>query len=357
VYDLDRLRLSAEAFRSTTSGSARVLYATMANPRPEILAITRQCDLGAFVNSLSHLAAALQAGVPPTEIMFAGSGHDRSTLEHVAGAGVGYCADSPGQLERYLACSPTGQIGVRVNLGSLLDLAASEDPAPRLGLTLPEVQECLTRHPEVSMLHVYVGTNLTESSRHVHALEHLLSLAGRFAQVTDIDLGGGFSTPPADRAVPPQLEEVLTAWRAATGRHGRALRLTVEPGRSLVRYAGRLFVTVTDVKHRGDQQYAIVDTSATWYPRMVVHGAQDHEVSLASRATGDGDRLETRICGSSTFSRDVLAQAMLPLLEVGDVLELAAAGAYCEAMHMDFLGLPRPGFFAEESGRLRALGS
>src|SRR5437762_3043399 len=106
VYDLDKVRANARSFIEIAPPNVAVSYATMANPRPEILNVTGEAGLGAFVNSRSHLEVVFDAGVDVREVIFAGSGHTANLLAEVADTGVWYCADSPSQLQTYLRHEP-----------------------------------------------------------------------------------------------------------------------------------------------------------------------------------------------------------------------------------------------------------
>ncbi len=355
VYDFDKVRANARSFMQIAPARVGVSYATMANPRPEVLNATKAAGLGAFVNSRSHLDVVLNAGVDTREVVFAGSGHSEALLADVANAGVWYCADSPSQLQEYLRHAPSGRIGLRVNLASLLDGKLTSDPAPRLGMTVEEVKSCAKSCPVIQMLHVYVGTNLKSPGVYLDAIRGLTALARACGQIREIDLGGGFALAPADAERPSMWETILGAWERELDRNGNAVTLRIEPGRSVVRTAGTLYVTVTDVKTRGAERYILVDSSSTWYPRRLVHGAEDHTVKAAGLPENAPSIGIANICGSTTFSGDILARVELPAVRIGDVLEFRNAGAYCESMNLAFLGIPAPEVWGLDAGELSRL--
>lgn len=353
VYDLEVLKENATSYVRLTAGlRVRILYATMANPRHEVLRVVRQAGIGAFVNSIEHLDLVLGAGIAPVDVVFAGSGHPIDVQLAISSSGVEYCADSMEQLASYRALQPVGRYGVRANLGSLLAGSSIADPAPRLGLTYEEIREALCGDRSVSILHAYVGTNLTSPAIYLAVLDELVKLAEEFEQVHEIDLGGGFASPPTDDPAFAMWNSIMHAWCDRTDAIGDRLRLTIEPGRSIARTGGALFVTVTDVKVRGDERFVLVDTGSSWYPRRLIHGAEDHVVNICGHVISDGPLQVTSICGASTYSNDILARVLLPEVEIGDVLQFAAAGAYCESMHLDFLGMDRPSFWVRDGDRL-----
>lgn len=352
IYDLDRVEANARSYIELSQGRAQVLFASMANPRPDIFRAVSRAGVGAFVNSWEHLQGATAAGLGPERILFAGSGHDAELQNQIALNGCMYVADSLAQLSSYLECDPRGPVGVRVNVGSLLDLDPASDPAPRLGLAVEEVLQSSQVRTHGEILHVYVGTNLDTTELHVAALERLCLLARQLPTVRMIDLGGGFSESPRDIGHDHGWAVVLDRWQALSQSLGRSLQLTIEPGRSIVKSAGALFARVVDVKERNGKRFVVVNTSSTWYPRKLVHDANDHHVTTVTDR-GSGTEWAV-ICGASTFSKDILVEGQLPRMELGDVVLFAGAGAYCEAMHLDFLGMPRPTVWHIHEGSVRA---
>ncbi|HEV2722356.1 MAG TPA: hypothetical protein VG323_20215 [Thermoanaerobaculia bacterium] len=341
TYNLAQFRQNARSFAACTPADVRVLYATMANPRAQFVAAAVASGLGVFVNSLDHLAVVRRCAEAPTAITFAASGNSASEQDAVAAAGATYIADSVAQFRAYIVRHPRARAGVRLNVGSLLG-DRSLDPAPRLGLT-PEELGVLNPDERARMrvLHVYVGTNLGAAHAHLRALDALAPLVDVYSAVDEIDLGGGFARSPADEPAAAEMwDAVLAAWTRFAPRRRQALTLTVEPGRALAASAGTLYTAVTDVKTRDAVRFVVVDTSSTWYPRTLIHAASDHAVSIVGAA--HGTPRAAIVCGSTTFSNDILAHCVLPDVNVGDVLAFRFAGAYCEAMHLDFLGVTAP---------------
>jgi diaminopimelate decarboxylase len=348
-YDLDQITENITAYKKITQNGVRILYATMANARMEIIESVKDAGIGVFVNSISHLETALEVGIKPADIVFAGSGHTGGLLQFLAALGVNYHADSSSQLERYMVFSPIGSIGLRVNVGSLLEEPES-DPAPRLGMLVDDIRQSIEIYGDrISTLHVYVGTNLLNSDIHCRCLESLVDLAEQLSVITDIDLGGGFAFAPGDSHDHGMWSEVLQKWESISNGK-KDIQLTIEPGRSIVRTGGEFFVMVTDIKKRFNEIFATVDSSGTWFPRKIVHGLDEDIVSVINKTSSVDGLKTTHICGSTTFSMDFLSISKLPDLEIGDIICFSAAGAYNESMHMDFLGIPAPAVVIKKDG-------
>lgn len=108
------------------------------------------------------------------------------------------------------------------------------------------------------------------------------------------------------------------------------VRITLELGRSIAASCGRYFTKIVDIKTNKGQNYALVDGGmhqiayygqymAMKQPRLSVWGKEVY----APEETWN-------ICGSLCTMNDILVkQAVLPHIELGDVLCFEAAGAYC----------------------------
>jgi diaminopimelate decarboxylase len=231
-------------------------------------------------------------------------------------------------------------VGLRINVGSLLKNGF--DPAPRLGINIEEISKAIRINKDISTLHVYLGTNILESSIYKNAIISLLILAKKYPNIKTIDLGGGLAFNPNDNDFAKEiLLEIKTAWD--NNKHSN-IKLILEPGRALVRSAAKFFVKVEDIKNNNGKQFIVVNSSGTWYPRKIIHDANDHFVSVFGRPE-DVSMRPSVIAGNTTFSKDFLAELDFPKVKIGDIIEFKNAGAYCESMHLDFLGICKPNIY------------
>ncbi|MCF8306027.1 MAG: hypothetical protein K9I71_06480 [Ignavibacteriales bacterium] len=339
IYDIKQLIQNVNAFRSLLGEDITILYATMANPRIEILKELNNLDIGTFVNSIEHLKNSLKANIPEKKINFAGSGHSKALIDEISDLNISYCADSLSQL-KLINSDSNLDLGIRINVGTLL--MNGFDPAPRLGINIEDISKAIEINNKISILHVYLGTNLEESDIYKKAIISLLDLAKKYPNINTIDLGGGLAFSPNDKNFAKRiLLEIKQIWD--NNKHSN-ISLIVEPGRALVRSAAKFYVKVEDVKINNGKQYIVVNSSGTWYPRKIIHDANDHFVSIIGRKDFANTQPSV-IVGSTTFSKDFLAELKFPIVEIGDVIEFKYAGAYCEAMHLDFLGIDKPNIY------------
>ncbi len=120
------------------------------------------------------------------------------------------------------------------------------------------------------------------------------------------------------------------------------MRVLIEPGRSLVGYAGVTAYRVGTVKEiPGIRTYVAVDGGMSDNMRPMLYGSR-YEALIADRAAATPDTLVT-IAGMHCESGDILIRDVsLPDPQAGDVLVTPATGAYGHAMANNYNGVPRP---------------
>jgi diaminopimelate decarboxylase len=109
IYNLtdlgERIRQVQEVFPHR---GFSLLFATMANPMPEILSFMARNGVGACVNSIAHLRAALEQGIPPQQIQFTSTGMSVADMQDLLTLGVAVNLDSVSQLREWFAAGGTG---------------------------------------------------------------------------------------------------------------------------------------------------------------------------------------------------------------------------------------------------------
>jgi diaminopimelate decarboxylase len=133
-------------------------------------------------------------------------------------------------------------------------------------------------------------------------------------------------------------------------------RLTVEPGRAI---AGPGTVTLYEVGTVKDvdglRTYVSVDGGMSDNIRTALYGA-DYTCVLASRGSAAPPVL-SRVVGRHCESGDIVVRdTYLPAdLAPGDLIAVAATGAYCRAMASNYNHVPRPPVVAVREGSARVL--
>ena len=188
------------------------------------------------------------------------------------------------------------------------------------------------------------------------------STASRWASSTSA-AGCGIAYTSDDD--PPDVAAFASALRAIVERECAAYdlpvpRIGVEPGRALVGPSALTLYevgTVKDVELDGGHHrtYVSVDGGMSDNIRTALYDA-DYTVTLASRSSSAGPML-ARVVGRHCETGDVVVQdAWLPAdLAPGDLLAVAATGAYCRAMASGYNMVGRPPVVAVRPGEATVL--
>jgi diaminopimelate decarboxylase len=131
--------------------------------------------------------------------------------------------------------------------------------------------------------------------------------------------------------------------------------LIVEPDRAIVGPAGVALYRVGSIKDvAGIRTYVAVDGGMADNIRPTLYGAK-YSVAIANR-TGAGPDIPVTIAGKFCESGDLLIEdAMLPMVEPGDLLCLPATGAYCLAMASNYNLSLRPAVVLVRDGQIRQI--
>lgn len=320
---------------------AHVHYSLKANANPDIIKMFAEAGIGADAVSGGEIFRAVDSGIPPGQIVFAGVGKTRRELEYALEVGVGWVnIESAGELSRIrgLTDSPP-KLALRLNPDIHAATHAHIDTghaAAKFGLPTDEVEQLLKENPDISGIHLHIGSQIGEASRTALALEKALPLFSQFPQLDTLNLGGGFPISYMGEPV-PDIEEFAAALLPLIPDN---IQLILEPGRSIIADAGALLVEVQYVKQAGGKTIAITDGGMTELIRPALYEAQ-HQVWPVAEPSPDTPNQSTEVSGPVCESADILARnAPLPPLKEGDLLAVMHAGAYAASMGMTYNARP-----------------
>ena len=377
VYDAAALEATARQLLGFAAPYGFTLrYAMKANPSRRILTLFR--DLGLHIDASSdwEVERALRAGFTPDRIQLSSQMPSARLMDHVR-RGVRLNACSLHQLDAIGRAAPGHAIAVRMNpgLGSgSTKRTNTGGPASSFGIWheyLGEVRTLAALHRlTLRTLHSHIGSG-TDPEVWQRVTRMTLDLAAALTDVSVVNLGGGFKVgrmpeePTVDMAdVAAHVSRELTAFHE---RHGRALHLEIEPGTFLVANAGVVVATCIDVVDTGKDGYlfAKLDTGMTEVTRPSLYGAQ-HPIDVL--ATGR-EMAPTIFVGPCCESGDILTPApgdpeglaprWVPRPQIGDLVIVGGAGAYCSAMStINYNSYPQaPEVMLERDGELRLMRS
>jgi diaminopimelate decarboxylase len=214
-----------------------------------------------------------------------------------------------------------------------------------------------TRGISLVGLHAHIGSQVFD----VGSLAEASSILGEFFSplgLEELCIGGGLGVAYVEGEQAPTIEEWGRAVRSACAAAGvgATVRLTAEPGRSIVAQAAVTLYAVGAIKRiESVRTYVAVDGGMSDNPRPVLYGS-GYEAFLP-RATSSPRPMAARIVGKHCESGDVLVDdARLPGdLRVGDVLCTPVTGAYGYSMASTYNRVGRPAVVFVKDGDARVV--
>lgn len=337
VYDLSTVGARARALRALRSID-RVYYAVKANAHPDVLRALAREGIGFECVSPGELDAV--DAIPEARAaarLFTPSFAPRADYANAVARRVALTLDALHPLRHWPELFAHRELLLRVDLGfgrGHHDKVRTGGAGSKFGLPLEQLDAFLALAREhdirVTGLHAHLGSGILDAAHWPAVAGQLASLAERIGSVRILDLGGGLGVPPH----PGEAELDLAALDAALAEVKRAYpqyELWLEPGRWLVADAGVLLARVTQLKRKGALDYLGCDAGMHVLIRPALYDAW-HTIVNLSRLDAAAD-IVYQVVGPICESGDVLgADRHLPTSAEGDVLLIAQAGAYGEAM-------------------------
>ncbi|NLZ11554.1 MAG: diaminopimelate decarboxylase [Alcaligenaceae bacterium] len=333
-----------------------VCFGMKANSNLAVLNEFRKLGAGFDIVSGGELARALAVGADPSKIVFSGVGKQVWEMQAALKAGVKcFNVESEPELERLAQVAHDMGVVAPVSLRVNPDVDAKTHPYISTGLKenkfgidieqAPAVYQRAATWPSLEIVGVdcHIGSQITEVSPYLDALDKLLVLIARLADagihIRHLDLGGGIGIRYTDETpLTPKmlLDEVFPRLQAQGLGH---LQIVLEPGRSLVGNAGILLTRVEYLKHTEARNFAIVDAAMNDLIRPTLYDAW-HSVEPVVQASSAPVQ-SYDIVGPICESGDWLAKNRQLSLAPGDLLAIMSAGAYAFTMASQYNTRPR----------------
>jgi diaminopimelate decarboxylase len=223
---------------------------------------------------------------------------------------------------------------------------------------------------ELAGLHSHIGSQIFDTAGFEVAAHRVVGLAAAIhathgVTVDEINLGGGLGIsyvsgddPETPKQTVERLSTIVERECAAAGLP--VPRLSVEPGRAVVGPSAITVYevgTVKDVSLDGGltRSYVSIDGGMSDNIRTALYGAE-YTCALANRASDAAPKL-SRVVGKHCESGDVVVRdTWLPAdVAPGDLIAVAATGAYCRSMASNYNHVPRPPVVAVRDGSSRVI--
>lgn len=317
-----------------------VCYAVKANSNLAVLNVLARQGAGFDIVSQGELERVLAAGGDPAKVVFSGVGKQAAEMARALEVGV-YCfnVESEAELERLSQVASelgkTAHVSLRVNP----DVDAKTHPYISTGLkenkfgidiaVAPQVYAHAASLPglQVKGIDCHIGSQLTEITPFLDALERVLALVDELAeqgiQIEHLDLGGGLGVKYRDET-PATPQEYVEAIKARLG--GRQFKLIFEPGRSIAANAGVFLTRVEYLKLSEHKNFAIIDGAMNDLIRPALYSAWQDIRPVSESA--DTEVRTYDLVGPVCETGDFLGKNRELALSQGDVLAVMSAGAY-----------------------------
>ncbi len=387
VIDEDDFRSRCRDMAAAFGGGANVHYAAKAFLCSEIARWINEEGLSLDVCTGGELAVALHADFPPERIALHGNNKSVAELTAAVKAGVGHIVvDSMTEIERLDAIAGEAGIvqdvlvrltvGVEAHTHEFISTAHEDQKfglSVASGAAMAGVRRVFaTDHLRLVGLHSHIGSQIFDVAGFELAAHRVIGLlhaivgefgAAKTAQLSTVDLGGGLGIsylPPDD---PPPVAELAAKLSAIVNDESAALglptpRLVVEPGRAI---AGPGTITLyeigtvkdVDVSSTAHRRYVSVDGGMSDNIRTALYDAQ-YDARLVSRIS-DAPAELARIVGKHCETGDIVVRdTWIPGdVKPGDLLGVAATGAYCYSLSSRYNMVGRPAVVAVRAGRAR----
>jgi len=351
VYSRAAIEDAYGRYASALEGrDALVCYAMKANSSRAVLELLARRGAGFDIVSGGELARALRAGASASRIVFSGVGKTEPEMEAALRAGIlAFHVESADELETLAAVaqriSRRAPVALRVNpdVDALTHRYISTGKkANKFGVDIgaaPALYRRAASHPWLEIVGVacHIGSQITRIEPYVSAAERVLDLVDELARdgiaLRQIDLGGGLGIPYAGENVPAPAD-LVQALLGCLDRRGRgAVRILLEPGRSIVGAAGALVARVLSVKAAGEKSFAIVDAAMNDLLRPALYEAWMDVVPVGP---GTAKPVQVDVVGPVCESGDWIARDRSLAVEAGDLLAVLDCGAYAMAMASNY---------------------
>jgi len=349
LYSRRAIKQRVSELRAVLPSDLRIHYAIKANPMPAVVSLLGSLVDGLDVASAHEMHVALDAGVSPGHISFAGPGKTSREIEQAVAAGITLNLESERQLDAALDAG--GRLGVapelaiRVNPDFELKASGMKmGGGPKaFGIDQERVADVAARVEAAGLklkgFHIFCGSQILSAESLIDAQSKSFELGLRLSKglargIDWLNLGGGFGVPyfPSERQL--DLARVAGQLFELCDRAHRFLGapLVLELGRYLVAEAGVYVCRVLDRKVSQGQTFVVVDGGL--HHHLAASGnfgqviRKNYPVAVVNRLASVDTERQT-IVGPLCTPLDLLADRMsLAKADLGDLVGVFRSGAY-----------------------------
>ena len=328
-----------------------ICYAVKANSNLGVLNVLAKLGSGFDIVSIGELERVIAAGGKPGRCVFSGISKTKTEIQRALELGI-YCfnVESAAELDSVESAaklmSTKAPISIRINP----DVDANTHPyiatglkENKFGVSINRALELykkaeLSKHLDVFGLDYHIGSQITEVSPFIEALEKALELISELKaegiKMSHIDIGGGVGiTYNEEKTI--NIEKYVQSVLDKVG----DLEVLLEPGRAIVGNAGIFVTQVEYLKQGGVKSFAIIDGAMNDLQRPSLYGSYHQAIAVEDNSKGIKDTWD--LVGPICETGDFLAKDRALTLEQGDYIALMSAGAYGFVLSSNYNSRPR----------------
>ena len=325
---------------------ALICYAVKANSNQAIIKLLAARGAGADVVSEGELRRVLAAGVPASKVVYSGVAKTVREIEFALQHDIRqFNVESEQELEAISAAAvrlgKTARVAFRINpdidagTHEKISTGKSEN---KFGVPLESAAYAYERAAslpgiEVCGIDLHIGSQITSLMPFSRAFACIGELARELRAaghaISTVDIGGGLGVnydDENDKAPTPS--EYAGVVKETLG--DLDCKIIVEPGRSLVAYAGVLVGSVIYIKNSSKTTFLIIDAAMNDFLRPSMY---DSYHTIIGERKSDSENVLYDIVGPVCETGDTFArQRKLPEQNAGDLIVIEGAGAYGSVM-------------------------
>ncbi|MEO1898804.1 MAG: diaminopimelate decarboxylase [Methylococcales bacterium] len=330
-----------------------ICYAVKANSNIAILNILARLGSGFDIVSQGEMERVLAAGGSPDKIIFSGVGKREDEIIAALKIGIRcFNIEVSGELDRINQLAANLGVIAPVSFRVNPDVDAQTHPYISTGLKENkfgiDIQKALVeyrradkmQHIQVIGMDCHIGSQLTDTTPFLAALDKVLALANTLKQegieLHHLDLGGGLGIRYQDEQ-PPSPEDYVAAILQRLG--DSPYDIALEPGRAIAGNAGILVTRVEYLKPTEHKNFAIVDAAMNDLIRPALYSAWQDIIPVDNSSAEE--EYSWDIVGPICETGDFLGKDRKLQLAQGDLLAVRSSGAYGFTMSSNYNSRPR----------------
>jgi len=356
VYDELRIRENFNKVKRAFSSryeDFKLYYAIKCNSNPTLAKILIEEGAGIDAASINEIKLAKTLGLSGSDILFSGNFLSDEDIREGIETGVLFNLDDISLLPRLLSFGKPETLSFRINPGigksNVGHFDVTGGPDAKFGVHPDQAVEAYKKAMEAGIsnfgIHMMGGSCVTEEAYFSEITEKLFDIIGKIKKELGIefkfvDLGGGLGIPykPGEKELDLDItaENIIKVIKEKCTEYKMPLpKIMMEPGRYFVADAGYLIGKVHS-KKEGYREIWGTDIGMNIVPRVSLYGAF-HELIVDGKE--NMEKKPTLLCGQICEQTDLWWDNLpLPSLEIGDIVIVKNAGAYCYGMSYQYNG-------------------